>query len=82
MRIIFILTVCLFGNIFAFNHSSQEMNKTRSKRDLIYWNRASNGVLKYAYKRQLRAIENKDEASDIMDQIRRHLKNFQKQKQK
>ena len=72
MKIIFILAVCLLAGILSVGDGAQVKRK-RSKRDLIYWNRHSNSVLKYTYKRNLRAIENKDDANNIMEQIRRHL---------
>ena len=72
MKIIFILAVCLLAGTLSVGDGAQVKRK-RSKRDLIYWNRHSNSVLKYTYKRNLRAIENKDDANNIMEQIRRHL---------
>lgn len=73
MKFIFILAVYLLAGIYAIDDASAQIKRKRSKRDLIYWNRHSNSVLKYTYKRNLRAIENKDDANDIMEQIRRHL---------
>ena len=73
MKIIFILAVCLLAGILAVGDGAAQVKRNRSKRDLIYWNRHSNSVLKYTYKRNLRAIENKDDANNIMEQIRRHL---------
>lgn len=73
MKIIFILAVCLLAGILAVGDGAAQVKRKRSKRDLIYWNRHSNSVLKYTYKRNLRAIENKDDGNSIMEQIRRHL---------
>ena len=73
MKIIFILAVCLLAGILAVGDGAAQVKRKRSKRDLIYWNRHSNSVLKYTYKRNLRAIENKDDGNNIMEQIRRHL---------
>ena len=66
------MAVCLLAGTLSVGDGAQVKRK-RSKRDLIYWNRHSNSVLKYTYKRNLRAIENKDDANNIMEQIRRHL---------
>ena len=73
MKIIFILAVCLLAGILAVGDGAAQVKRKRSKRDLIYWNRHSNSVLKYTYKRNLRAIENKDDGNKILEQIRRHL---------
>lgn len=74
MKFIFFLAVYLVGDILAIGDISKELKRNRSKRDLIYWNRQSNSVLKYTYKRKLRVIENADDANDIMKQIQRYLK--------
>jgi len=73
MKIFFIFAVYLLAGVLAFDDASKLIKRKRSKRDLIYWNRHSNSVLKYTYKRNIQAIENKTDANDIMEQIRRHL---------
>ena len=51
MKIIFILAVCLLAGILAVGDGAAQVKRKRSKRDLIYWNRHSNSVLKYTYSR-------------------------------
>ena len=73
MKIFSIFAVSLLAGVLAFDDASKLTKRKRSKRDLIYWNRHSNSVLKYTYKRNIQAIENKNDANDIMEQIRRYL---------
>ena len=53
-----------------------DIDLSRGKRDLLYWNRASNGFRKYGRNRDLRTrtskSEKNDETENLMAQIRKY----------
>ena len=44
----------------------------RGKRDLLYWNRASNGFRKYGRHRDISKLEKNDKTANLMSQIRKY----------